>query len=60
MKFHSAKSFFLKALDPFFKERNAGTVLQIKITGTKWNLTFGVDHGDDSRKNESPSPKTSK
>ncbi len=29
------KSFFLKALDPFFEGKNAGTVLPIKITGTK-------------------------
>jgi hypothetical protein len=55
-----AKSFFLKALDPFFKGRNAGTVLQIKITGTKDNPTFGLDHGDDSNKEESPPPKTDK
>jgi hypothetical protein len=55
-----AKSFFLKALDPFFKGKNAGTVLQIKITGTKDNPTFGLDHGGDSKKNESPPPKTDK
>jgi hypothetical protein len=52
-----AKSFFLKALDPFFKKKNAGTVLQIKITGTKDHPTFGLDHGSDSKKNESPPPK---
>jgi hypothetical protein len=51
-----AKSFFLKALDPFFKGKNAGTVLQIKITGTKDNPAFGLDHGGDSKKNESPPP----
>ena len=55
-----AKSFFLKALDPFFKGKNAGTVLQIKITGAKDNPTFGLDHGDDSKKNESPPSKISK
>jgi hypothetical protein len=48
-----AKSFFLKALDPFFKGKNAGTVLQIRITGTKDNPAFGLDHGGDSRKSES-------
>jgi hypothetical protein len=52
-----AKSFFLKALDPFFKGKNAGTVLQIKISGTKDNPAFGLDHGGDSKKNESPPPK---
>jgi hypothetical protein len=51
-----AKSFFLKALDPFFKRKNAGTVLHIKITGTKDNPAFGLDHGGDSKKNESPPP----
>ena len=52
-----AKSFFLKALDPFFKGKNAGTVLQIKITGTKDNPTFGLDHGGASNKSESSPPK---
>jgi hypothetical protein len=55
-----AKSFFLKALDPFFRGKNAGTVLQIKITGTKDNPVFGLDHGGDSKKNESPPPKKGK
>jgi hypothetical protein len=55
-----AKSFFLKALDPFFKGKNAGTVLHIKITGTKDNPAFGLDHGNDSKKNESPPPKKGK
>ncbi len=39
------KSFFLKALDPFFKGKYAGTVVAIKITGTKDNPSFGLDHG---------------
>jgi hypothetical protein len=55
-----AKSFFLKALDPFFKGKNAGTVLQIKITGTKDNPAFGLDHGGDSKRNELPPPKKGK
>lgn len=55
-----AKSFFLKALDAFFKGKNAGTVLQIKITGTKDNPAFGLDHERDSKKNESPPPKKGK
>jgi hypothetical protein len=54
-----AKSFFLKALDPFFKGQNAGTALQIKITGTKNNPAFGLNHGDDSKKDQSPPPKKS-
>jgi hypothetical protein len=51
------KSFFLKALDPFFKGKNAGTVLQIKITGTKDNPTFGLDHGRESKEESLPSKK---
>jgi hypothetical protein len=54
------KSFFLKAVDPFFKGKDGGTVLPIKITGTKDNPAFGLDHGGDSKKNESPSPKKGK
>jgi hypothetical protein len=54
-----AKSFFLKALDPFFKGKNAGTVLAIKITGTKDKPTFGLDHGGASNKDEAPAPKSS-
>jgi hypothetical protein len=38
------KSFFLKAVDPFFKGKDAGTVVAIKITGTKDNPSFGLDH----------------
>lgn len=51
-----AKSFFLKALDPFFKGKNAGTVLQIEITGTKDNPAFGLDRRGDSKKYELPPP----
>jgi hypothetical protein len=43
------KSFFLKAVDPFFKGKNgekAGTVLPIKITGTKDHPAFGLDFHD--------------
>jgi hypothetical protein len=37
------KSFFLKALDPFFKGEHGGTSLPIKITGTKDHPSFGLD-----------------
>lgn len=40
-----AKSFFLKALDPFFKGKDAGSVLAIKVSGTKDKPAFGLDHG---------------
>jgi len=40
------KSFFLKAVDPFLSGKNAGTVLPIKITGTKEKPTFALDFHD--------------
>jgi hypothetical protein len=36
------KSFFLKAVDPFFSKEGAGTVLPITITGTRNAPTLGV------------------
>lgn len=36
------KSFFLKALDPFFEKGASGTVLPIHISGTKDQPVFGV------------------
>jgi hypothetical protein len=51
------KSFFLKAVDPFFEGKDAGTVLAIKITGTKDNPSFGLDHGGPSAPAESSAPK---
>jgi AsmA-like C-terminal region len=47
-----AKSFFLKAVDPFFKGKNGGTDLPIKITGTKDHPSFGLDRGEDNKKND--------
>jgi hypothetical protein len=47
------KSFFLKAVDPFFKGKNgekAGTVLPIKVTGTKDHPSFGLDFHDKANK----------
>lgn len=40
------KSFFLKAVDPLFEGKGAGTVLPIKITGTKDNPDFALDFHD--------------
>jgi AsmA-like C-terminal region len=37
-----AKSFFLKAIDPFFAKGRAGTDLPITITGTEESPVFGV------------------
>jgi hypothetical protein len=36
------KSFFLKAVDPFFKKNGAGTVLPLSISGTRKNPTIRV------------------
>jgi AsmA-like C-terminal region len=40
--FTGSKSFFLKAFDPFFEKKGAGTVLPIRITGTREKPVFGV------------------
>jgi hypothetical protein len=37
------KGFFLKAVDPFFKKRGAGTVLPIKIEGSRKEPKFGLN-----------------
>lgn len=39
------KSLFLKLIDPLFRKKNAGTVLPIKITGTREKPSFGLDMG---------------
>jgi hypothetical protein len=46
-----AKSFLLKAVDPFFKGKNGGTEVPIKIGGTKDHPTFGLDfhHGKEQK-----------
>ena len=37
------KSFLLKAVDPFFKKKDAGAVIPIKIVGTRDKPSFGLD-----------------
>jgi hypothetical protein len=37
-----SKSLFLKALDPFFEKKGAGTVLPIQISGTREHPVFSV------------------
>ena len=39
---NGSKSFFLKAFDPFFEKKGAGTVLPIRISGTRDNPVFSV------------------
>jgi hypothetical protein len=60
------KSFFLKAIDPFFAKKGAGAVVPISITGTRESPTVGVTvfhktvkkklSGDKDRQKETPSP----
>jgi hypothetical protein len=50
------KSFFLKAVDPFFKGKDDGTVLPIKITGTKDQPKYGLDLHDKANKEPAPAP----
>lgn len=45
------KSLFLKAIDPLFEGHGSGTVLPIKITGTKDEPAFSLDFHD-KRNNE--------
>jgi hypothetical protein len=40
------KSFFLKAVDPFFKGKNGGSSLPIKVTGTREHPEYGLDFGE--------------
>ncbi|MGD0295914.1 MAG: AsmA-like C-terminal region-containing protein [Bryobacteraceae bacterium] len=44
------KSFLLKAADPFFAKKGAGTVLPIKITGTRDSPSFGLNIGRKAKK----------
>jgi hypothetical protein len=40
-----AKSFFLKAADPFFRGKNGGSSVPIKITGTREHPEYGLNLG---------------
>lgn len=48
-----AKSFLLKAVDPFFAGKNGGSEVPIKITGTKDHPSYGLDfhHKNEPKKN---------
>jgi hypothetical protein len=51
------KSFFLKAVDPFFRKGNV-TELPIKITGTREHPSFGLDlHHKEEKEEQSSSKK---
>jgi AsmA-like C-terminal region len=49
-----AKSFFLKAADPFFKGKNGGSDVPIKIGGTKDHPTFGLGKRGGNKQAEAP------
>lgn len=36
------KSFFVKALDPFYKKKNAGAIVPVSITGTYSQPSYGI------------------
>ncbi len=44
------KSFFLKAVDPFFARKGAGTVLPIRISGTGTSPSVRLDFGHHENK----------
>ncbi len=50
------KSFFLKAVDPFFEKKGHGAVLPIKITGTAQQPNYALDlHHKDASKEKGTS-----
>lgn len=49
-----ARSFLLKLMDPFFKKRNKGEILPVKVSGTYENPSVGLDLMD--KKAEVPPP----
>jgi hypothetical protein len=49
-----AKSFFLKAADPFFKGKNGGSDVPIKIGGTKDHPTFGLGKHGGNKEDDEP------
>jgi hypothetical protein len=53
------KSFFLKAVDPFFKKDGAGAVVPISITGTRDAPTIGVTVFHKTIEKKVGAPKTS-
>ena len=63
-----AKSFFLKAVDPFYAKNGAGSVLPISISGKRDSPTIGVSvfhkkiekklGGDEDDKNKNSDPKS--
>ncbi|HXE89760.1 MAG TPA: AsmA-like C-terminal region-containing protein [Terriglobales bacterium] len=46
------KSFLLKAVDPWFSRKGAGTLLPIEVSGTAKNPQFGVDVGKALRRTD--------
>ncbi len=54
-----AKAFLLKMMDPFFKKKNKGEILPIKISGTFRNPSFGLDLEDKKAEQVKPPSHTS-
>jgi hypothetical protein len=51
------ESIFLKAVDLHFEGKNADSVVPIEITGTKDQLSFGLNLGGQSDKKAVPNSK---
>ena len=49
------KSFFLRAVDPFFKDKGGGSALPIKVTGKREKPEFGFAFRQPKEKNKSKS-----
>lgn len=54
------KSFFLKAVDPFFEKKGHGAVLPIKITGTAQQPAYALDlhHRDQAKEKDKSANKS--
>src|ERR1700737_1954623 len=57
---HGMKALMLKVLDPFFKKKNVGYVIPVKITGTYEHPSFGLDLSDRDDKGDKEKAHTSR
>jgi hypothetical protein len=55
-----AKSFFLRAVDPFFRGKNGGARIPLKISGTKDHPHFGLGHVRRASKSAATNPQATK
>ena len=48
------KALLLKMIDPFFKKREKGEIIPVRISGTFQNLSFGLDLKDKKAQKVAP------